>query len=86
MRTDTGGSTLSGYNLTTSATPSYNGTTKTQTQTNTTGTTWYGYVKDAAGNIGTCNTGTVKVDTTAPTCTINATGTTGENGWFSKRR
>ena len=79
---DTGGSTLSGYNLTTSATPSYNGTTKTQTQTNTTGTTWYGYVKDAAGNVGTCNTGTVKVDTTAPTCTINATGTTGENGWF----
>ena len=37
------------------------------TQSDTTGVTWYGYIKDAAGNIAKCNSGTIKVDTVAPT-------------------
>ena len=79
---DGGGSPINGYNLTTSTSPSYNGSTKTQTQTNTTGTTWYGYVKDQAGNVSSCNTGSFKVDTTPPTCSIAKSGTSGTNGWY----
>ncbi len=37
-----------------------------KTQYETTGTTWYGIVKDNAGNISKCNTNTLYVDTTAP--------------------
>ena len=40
---------------------------KTRTQSDTTGVTWYGYIKDGAGNIAKCNTSTIKVDTVAPT-------------------
>ena len=79
---DTGPSSLKSYDLTTSSSASYSGTTKTKTQTNTTGTTWYGYVKDNAGNVGNCSSSSVKVDTTAPTCSISKTGTTGDNSWY----
>ena len=59
------GSGISSYGLTTSATKTYNGLT-TYTQGDTNAITWRGYVKDQAGNEGTCTT-TFKVDKTAPT-------------------
>ena len=77
---DTGGSTVDSHDLTTSTTASYKGTT-TAIQTNTTGTTWYGYVKDKAGNIGSCSK-QVQVDTSVPNCTINVSGTKGLNSWY----
>ena len=55
--------------ITTSSTVSYNGKT-TDEQSDTNGQPWYGYVKDAAGNTGSC-TKTVKVDTEKPSCTFS---------------
>ena len=49
-----------------STSPNYSGSLESSQQVNTTGTTWYGFVKDEAGNIDMCNTPEVKVDTTAP--------------------
>ena len=52
--------------LSTSSNPTL-GTTTTGTQTETSGTIWYGRVQDKAGNISNvCNSGTVKVDKTKP--------------------
>ena len=52
--------------LSTNATPSL-GSTKTGTQGDTSGITWYGRVQDKAGNIGeVCNSGSFKVDATKP--------------------
>lgn len=47
----------------------------------TAGTIYYGYVKDNAGNVGTCSI-TVKRVTTPPTCSLNVTGTKGKNNWY----
>ena len=73
---DTGGSDTAGYNLTTSATPSYNGSSLTASQGNTSGITWYGYVKDTAGNVSSCNSESFKVDTTAPNISFSFSGST----------
>ena len=57
------GDSLSGvasYGLTTSSSASYNGTSSA-TQGSTSGITWYGYVKDAAGNTNSCNSGRFSV-------------------------
>ena len=52
--------------LSTNATPSL-GSTRTATQGNTSGVTWYGRVQDKAGNIGqVCDSGKFKVDKTKP--------------------
>ena len=71
------------YDLTTSNTPSYNnGSSKTHSvETTSTGTTYYGYVKDESGRTGTCNK-TIKLDKTDPTCDIVPSGTPGKNGWY----
>ena len=74
---------VSEYGITTNNTPEYNGS-KTATLTNDTdrnGVTYYGYVKDKAGNTGSCKI-TVKKLTETPTCTISTSGTYGKNGWF----
>ena len=63
---DTGGSAVSAYGLTTSASANYNGLA-TSVQSDTSGVVWYGHVKDGAGNTNTCNTGLIKVDTVKPT-------------------
>ncbi len=55
--------------ITTSTTVTYNGKTK-DTQSDTKGKKWYGYVKDIAGNTGKCEK-TVKVDTKKPVCTFS---------------
>ena len=71
---------VANYGLTTSTSTTYNGSTS-NSQGNTTGTTWRGYIMDAAGNTNSCSN-TVKVDTTAPTCSISVGGTGGSNGWY----
>ena len=58
------------------------GATDSGTQSNTKGTTWHGIVKDAAGNTTTCSSGTIKVDTTAPSCSISVSGTKGNANWY----
>ena len=68
------------YGLTTSSSTSYNGKAS-DSQGNTSGATWYGYVLDGAGNANSCST-SVKVDTTKPTCSVTFNGTSGENGWY----
>ncbi len=68
--------------LSTQATPTL-GSTKTGTQGNTSSVTWYGRVKDNAGNISdVCNSGAFKVDTTKPTCSVSFSGTAGNSGWY----
>ncbi len=73
---------VSTYDITTSATTSYNGNSTATITDDTSGITYYGYVMDQAGNTGTCNI-TVKKDTEAPTCTINESGDEGNNGWYT---
>ena len=51
-------------------------------QGDTKGITWYGFVKDEAGNKSTCNSESFKVDTTAPTCSISKSGTAGSDNWY----
>ena len=59
----------------------YNNVQKTNLTWDTDGITYYGIVKDNAGNEGTCEA-TVKRLATPPTCTINASGTKGANNWY----
>ena len=47
----------------------------------TTSKTYYGFVKDTAGNNATCQV-TVKRDTVKPGCTITPTGSKGTNDWY----
>lgn len=69
------------YDLKNKNSASYNGVT-TNTQSDTAGITWYGFVKDEAGNKGTCNSGSFKVDTSKPTCSLSTSGTKGVEKWF----
>ena len=79
---DTGGSSILSYGINNSSTAILdNNTSKTQANTSSTGQTWYGFVKDKAGNVGTCSK-LVKVDTTPPTCT----STGGNADWTSGYR
>lgn len=54
------------YGMKDSNTATYNSQT-TATQADTKGVTWYGFIKDEAGNKATCNSGSFKVDTVDPT-------------------
>ena len=58
----------------------YSTLTKIQSA-DTTGTTYTGYIRDKAGNTATCSI-TIKKDATKPSCTLKASGTTGNNGWY----
>ena len=71
INTSPGYSEITDYIITTNPAPNLNSinydNVKTKTsQSNTTGTTWYGYAKDAMGNVASCSTH-IKVDTTPPT-------------------
>ena len=46
------------------------------------GTTYYGYVEDEAGNYQKCNA-IYKIDTTKPTCSLSVSGTKGDNEWYT---
>ena len=64
-----------------STTPTTFNNQNVQLTTDTTGKTYYGYVKDEAGNIGTCSK-TIK-KTEAPTCSFAIkSGTKGNNNWY----
>jgi len=69
------------YDLTTSGNPSYNKNSLIELTEDTAGVTYYGYVRDRAGNINTCST-TVKKDSTEPTCTLQQSGAQ-SNGWYT---
>ena len=71
---------ISGHGLSTNGTANYTNTKLTQTS-DTTGTTYTGYVKDNAGHKNSCSV-TVKRDTQAPSCELQASGTKGKNGWY----
>ena len=75
---------VSEYGITTNANVEYNGqkyaTLNYDTESN--GITYYGYVKDKAGNTNTCKI-TVKRLATAPSCTLASSGNVGNNGWYT---
>ena len=65
-----------------------NSSNKTQTN-ETKGIIWYGYLQDKAGNQGKCQTDTLKLEKTEPTCQINFDKSTSKlNGsdteWFNQ--
>ena len=61
---------VSSFGLGPSSGVTYNNT-RIGTQTETTGVTWYGKAKDAAGNTATCKSEKIQVDTTPPTITLS---------------
>ena len=63
------------YELKKTNSASYNGTT-TGTQKDTKGITWYGFIKDEAGNKTTCKDKKFKVDATKPTMKFTIDGET----------
>ncbi len=72
------GSDVLAFGLTKDENKYYNRVSSLKQDTDTTGQTFYGFVKDSAGNEGIC-TITVKVDTTDPTCTSSGDSTTWSN-------
>ncbi len=82
LSTNDATSKVSSYDLTESSSATYNKNTSKTLSTDTTSKTYYGYVKDSAGNVGTCSV-TVKRDATKPTCSVNSSGSTGSNGWYT---
>lgn len=68
-------SSLAGYGMANNETVTYNDVT-TETQGATNGITWYGFVKDEAGNTNTCNTGNFKVFLEPPKVTFSLSGST----------
>ncbi len=60
---------------------SYNGSTSMTLSSDSKGTTYYGFIKDKAGNTNSCSK-SVKRDVTKPTCTIRDSGSKGNNGWY----
>ena len=75
-------SQLSQYGLSNSSTVVYN-STGSATQGDTASVTWYGFVKDNAGNTNSCSK-TFKVDTGKPTCSVSITsGTANSSGNYT---
>ena len=69
------------YGLKNSSGLEYNGKdTGTQTA-DANGHTWYGYVRDNAGNLNSCNVKVYK-DTVNPSCTLTKSGTVGVEEWY----
>ena len=59
------------------------GTNQTGVQTiDTSGVTWYGVIEDNAKNSTVCKV-TFKKDATKPECTLNLSGTVGDNSWYT---
>ena len=81
MTTSDKESGVTSYGMNTSNSATYNGTTQMTLTYDSKSATYYGFVKDRAGNVGTCSK-TVKRDTVAPSCSLNKSGTAGNNGWY----
>ncbi|MEI3507739.1 MAG: InlB B-repeat-containing protein [Bacilli bacterium] len=75
------GSGVKEYGLTTANIATYNNTQKVTQTADTTGTTYYGYVKDNAGNTGTCNIAVYK-DAAAPV--ISSLNNTSGGNWTNQ--
>ena len=75
---------VSEYGITTNANAEYNGQkyASLTSDTDSNGVTYYGYVKDKAGNTNTCKI-TVKRLTETPSCTLASSGNVGNNGWYT---
>ena len=73
---------VSSYGMNTASSVPYNGTVQMSLTYDTKSQTYYGIVKDRAGNVGTCSK-TVKRDTAPPTCTVVPSGQMGNNGWYT---
>ena len=69
------------FGLSTNSNYDFNGNNTAILNFDTAGTTYYGYVKDNAGNVGSCNI-TLKRVTTPPNCNLNVSGTKGNNNWY----
>lgn len=76
---DTGGSSLTGKGLTTSTSTTYNNKTTGTQSSETKQTTWYGYVKDGAGNTNVCSK-VIKLDKSSPSCTNSG----GSSNWTNR--
>ena len=81
MTTSDKESGVASYGMNTSNSATYNGTTQMTLTYDSKSVTYYGFVKDRAGNIGTCSK-TVKRDTVAPSCSLKTSGTIGNNDWY----
>lgn len=60
---------------------SLDGSKTTNHTRDTAGITYTGHIMDKAGNTATCSN-SFKKDGTKPNCTLNISGTTGNNGWY----
>ena len=72
---------VASYGMNTSNSATYNGTTQMVLTYDSKSATYYGFVKDRGGNVGTCSK-TVKRDTVAPSCSLTSGGTVGNNSWY----
>lgn len=79
---DEGGSGVASYGISTTNSPIYNNSTTLTQTADTKAVTYYGFVKDGAGNIGTCSK-TFKKDATAPSKTNVNTGWYTKDTWTS---
>ena len=79
---DDGTSGVGSYDLTESSSATYSKNTTKTLSTDISSKTYYGYVKDKAGNVSSCNK-SVKRDTVKPTCTVTPSGTVGSNSWYT---
>ena len=61
---------------------SYDGNRSTTHTADTSNVTYTGYIKDNAGNTATCSN-SFKKDGTSPSCSINLSGTKGDNDWYT---
>ncbi len=74
-------SDIGGTGISTDNVVNYNNITELKLTSDTSGTTYYGFVKDKAGNTSTCSK-TIKRNTTPPSCNLTSTGTKGNNDWY----
>ena len=72
---------IGSYGLIASSTVTYNSKDSVSHTADTKGITYYGYVKDKAGNTSKCSL-TIKKDTVAPSCSVSKSGTLGNNSWY----
>ena len=82
MTTSDKESGVASYGMNTSNNAVYNGTTKMTLTYDTKSQTYYGFVRDRAGNVGTCSKN-VKRDIVAPSCSIIPSGQKGNNDWYT---
>ena len=81
MTTEDDESGVAEYGMGTNTDEEYNGVSETVLKYDTKSQTYYGYVKDNAGNTNTCMK-SVKRDTVKPICTLEIDGIMGNSNWY----